>query len=88
MHSVTVWASEYGLPLCQVAWDEKSNEITAIPESLQLVDVSGGVVTIDAMGLSRRLPWRSSLPRGDYLPTLKGKRGRLPGGRRSRPDAL
>ena len=42
LHSVTVWASEYGLSLGQVACAEKSNEITAIPELLKLVDVSGG----------------------------------------------
>src|SRR4051795_9822837 len=51
LHSVTVWASEYGLSLGQVACDEKSNEITAIPELLKLVGVAGGVVTIDAMGV-------------------------------------
>src|SRR3954468_3786818 len=46
LHSVTVWASEHGLSLAQVASGEKSNEIAAIPELLRLVDVSGGVVTI------------------------------------------
>ena len=40
LHSVTVWASEYGLSLGQVACAEKSNEITAIPELLKLLDTS------------------------------------------------
>jgi hypothetical protein len=42
LHSVTVWASELGLSLGQVACAEKSNEITAIPELLRLVDIQGG----------------------------------------------
>jgi hypothetical protein len=55
LHSVTVWASEYGLSLGQAACDEKSNEITAIPELLRLVDVEGAIVTIDAMGAQKAI---------------------------------
>ena len=50
LHSVSVWASELGLSLGQVACAEKSNEITAIPELLRLVDIKGTIITIDAMG--------------------------------------
>src|SRR5271157_2041064 len=50
LHSVSVWASEFGLSLGQVACAEKSNEITAIPELLRLVDIKGAIITIDAMG--------------------------------------
>jgi DDE_Tnp_1-associated len=50
LHSVSVWASDFGLSLGQIACDEKSNEITAIPELLRLVDIQGAIVTIDAMG--------------------------------------
>ena len=50
LHSVSVWASDFGLSLGQVATDEKSNEITAIPELLKLIDIRGAVITIDAMG--------------------------------------
>ena len=46
LHSVTVWASELGLSLGQVACAEKSNEITAIPELLQLVDITGAIIHI------------------------------------------
>src|SRR3954467_7182444 len=53
LHSVSVWAGEYGLSLGQVACDEKSNEITAIPELLRLVDLRGAIVTIDAMGTQK-----------------------------------
>src|SRR5215831_12725122 len=49
LHSVSVWASELGLSLGQVACAEKSNEITAIPELLRRVDIRGAIITIDAM---------------------------------------
>ncbi len=47
---MSVWASEFGLSLGQVATAEKSNEITAIPQLLSLVDIRGAIITIDAMG--------------------------------------
>ena len=50
LHLVTAWASENGLTLGQVACEDKSNEITAIPELLPLLDLNGATVTIDAMG--------------------------------------
>ena len=77
LHSVSVWASEYGLSLGQVACDEKSNEITAIPELLRLVDVSGGVVTIDAMGCQREIAGAVVEAKGDYVLALKGNQGTL-----------
>src|SRR5450755_2265733 len=55
LHSVTVWASEFGLSLGQVACAEKSNEITAIPELLRLVDIEGTIITIDAMGTQKAI---------------------------------
>jgi len=55
LHSVTIWASELGLSLAQVACAEKSNEITAIPEVLQLIDISGAIITIDAMGCQKAI---------------------------------
>ena len=55
MHSVSVWASEYGLSLGQVPTDQKSNEITAIPELLKLVDIHGAIITIDAMGTQKAI---------------------------------
>src|SRR5919112_3215663 len=55
LHSVSVWASEYGLSLGQVACAEKSNEITAIPELLRLVDIRGGIITIDAIGAQKAI---------------------------------
>src|SRR5450759_29343 len=48
LHSVSVWASEFGLSLGHVACAEKSNEITAIPALLRLVDINGAILTIAA----------------------------------------
>ena len=50
LHMVSAWASEHGLSLGQVATEEKSNEITAIPALIDRIDVKGAIVTIDAMG--------------------------------------
>lgn len=49
-HILSAWVSEHGLSLSQVAVEEKSNEIKAIPEVLDSLDITGAVITIDAMG--------------------------------------
>src|SRR4051794_8802050 len=77
LHSVSVWASEYGLSLGQVACAEKSNEITAIPELLKLVDVAGGIVTIDAMGCQKEIAGAVAAAKADYVLALKGNQGTL-----------
>jgi predicted transposase YbfD/YdcC len=72
LHSVSVWASEMGLSLGQVACAEKSNEITAIPEVLRLVDIQGAIITIDAMGTQKKIA-AEIIDRGaDYVLALKG----------------
>jgi predicted transposase YbfD/YdcC len=77
LHSVSVWASEYGLSLGQVACDEKSNEITAIPELLRLVDIKGAIVTIDAMGTQKAIAEQVIQGGADYVLALKGNQGTL-----------
>ena len=77
LHSVSVWASEFGLTLAQVATDEKSNEITAIPELLKLVDLSGAVITIDAMGTQTAIATQIVEGGGDYVLALKGNQETL-----------
>ena len=77
LHSVSVWASEFGLSLGQVACAEKSNEITAIPELLQLVDIKGSIITIDAMGTQKTIA-TTIIDRGaDYVLALKGNQETL-----------
>lgn len=77
LHAVTVWASEFGLSLGQVACDEKSNEITAIPELLRLVDIHGAIVTIDAMGTQKAIAEEIVDQGADYLLALKGNQETL-----------
>jgi predicted transposase YbfD/YdcC len=72
LHSVSVWASEYGLSLGQVACDDKSNEITAIPELLRLVDIQGAIITIDAMGTQKAIAEQIIDGKADYVLALKG----------------
>jgi predicted transposase YbfD/YdcC len=72
LHSVSIWASEYGLSLGQVACAEKSNEITAIPELLRLVDIKGAIITIDAMGTQKAIAAQIIDQEGDYVLALKG----------------
>src|SRR5262249_40190971 len=76
-HSVSVWASEFGLSLGQVACAEKSNEITAIPELLRLVDIKGAIITIDAMGAQKAIAARIIESGADYVLALKGNQETL-----------
>ena len=77
LHSVSVWASEFGLTLAQVATAEKSNEITAIPVLLSLIDIRGAIITIDAMGTQTAIAEKIIDGGGDYLLALKGNQGTL-----------
>lgn len=72
LHSVSVWASEFGLSLGQVACAERSNEITAIPELLRLVDITGAILTIDAMGTQKAIAAQILEGEADYVLALKG----------------
>jgi predicted transposase YbfD/YdcC len=77
LHSVSVWASEFGLSLGQVACAEKSNEITAIPELLRLVDIKGAIITIDAMGTQKAIAGQIIEGGADYVLALKGNQETL-----------
>jgi predicted transposase YbfD/YdcC len=77
LHSVSVWATDFGLTLGQVATDEKSNEITAIPELLRLVDIKGAIITIDAMGTQKAIAQQIVAAEADYVLALKGNQGKL-----------
>jgi predicted transposase YbfD/YdcC len=77
LHSVSVWASDFGLSLGQVACAEKSNEITAIPELLRLVDIQGAIITIDAMGTQKAIAEQIIEGEADYVLALKGNQETL-----------
>jgi len=77
LHSVSVWASDFGLSLGQVACEEKSNEITAIPELLRLVDLRGAIITIDAVGTQKAIAAQIVESDADYVLALKGNQETL-----------
>src|SRR5216683_1472183 len=72
LHLVSAWASEARLTLGQVAVDSKSNEITAIPLLLELLDLRGAIVSIDAMGCQKEIAKRIVARGGDYVLAVKG----------------
>jgi predicted transposase YbfD/YdcC len=71
LHVVSAWAVENRLTLGQVATDAKSNEITAIPELLELLDLKGAVVTIDAMGCQKEIAAAIVGEGGQYVLAVK-----------------
>lgn len=71
IHLVHAWVKENSLLLGQVATDEKSNEITAIPELLRLIDIKGATVTIDAMGCQKEIAKQIVTEEGKYILSLK-----------------
>jgi predicted transposase YbfD/YdcC len=71
IHMVSAWASDTNMVLGQIKTDEKSNEITAIPELLNLFDISGATVTIDAMGCQKKIAEKIIDNDADYALALK-----------------
>ncbi len=74
-HIVSAWARENGLALGQVKANDKSNEITAVPELLQVLELQGCIVTIDAMGCQRKIAEKIIDCGADYVLALKGNQG-------------
>jgi predicted transposase YbfD/YdcC len=74
---VSAWAAENRLVLAQLATEEKSNEITAIPELLRILDLSGCIITIDAMGIQKKIGKQIVEQKGDYALALKKNQGVL-----------
>lgn len=77
IHMVSAWASEQHLILGQRKVDSKSNEITALPALLAVLDVSGCIVTIDAMGCQKAIAKQITAQAGDYVLALKGNQEHL-----------
>lgn len=77
IHMVSAWASENRLVLGQVKVDDKSNEITAIPQLLEVLDVEDTIVTIDAMGAQKEIAALIIEKGADYVLSLKGNQGNL-----------
>jgi predicted transposase YbfD/YdcC len=77
IHMVNAWAVENRLILGQIKTEDKSNEITAIPELLKIIDIKGCVVTTDAMGCQKEIAKQIVKQGGDYVLSLKGNQGNL-----------
>ena len=74
---VSAWASTYGACFGQVAVDKKSNEITAIPKLLNILNLENSVVTIDAMGCQKKITGNIVEKGGDYVLSLKGNQEQI-----------
>jgi hypothetical protein len=72
LHCVNAWSRKNGITLGQVATATKSNEITAIPELIRVLDIAGTVVTIDAMGCQKAIATEIIQNKGNYFLALKG----------------
>ncbi len=77
VHMVSAWAEGNGLVLAQRKVDEKSNEITAIPKLLNALELTGTVVTIDAMGCQRGIARQIVAKKADYVLAVKENQGLL-----------
>lgn len=77
LHMVSAWSCGHGLVLGQQKVDDKSNEITAIPKLLEMLDVKGSVITIDAMGCQHKITHQIKKQGADFVLALKGNQGQL-----------
>lgn len=77
IHVVSAWASEHRLVLGQLKVDSKSNEITAIPKLLELLDIVGCIITIDAMGCQKEIAAQIIAKNADYVLALKANQSKL-----------
>jgi predicted transposase YbfD/YdcC len=77
LHIVSAWASEEGVALGQVAAEEKSNEITAIPQLLQQIELADALVTIDAMGCQKEIARDIVAGGGDFVIAVKDNQPKL-----------
>jgi Transposase len=77
LHIVSAWSSEQGISLGQLATEEKSNEITAIPELLDSIDIEGAVVTIDAMGTQVKIAEKIIEKKAGYVLAVKDNQRKL-----------
>jgi len=80
IHMVSAWATANHISLGQVVVDQKSNEITAIPKLLELLDVSGCLVTIDAMGCQAEIAEKIVEGKAEYVLAVKGNQPTLHAG--------
>lgn len=77
LHLISAWAADQRLVLGQLAVDDKSNEITAVPKLLNMLSLKGTIVTVDALNCQRHIAQQIVDQGGDYVLALKGNQGTL-----------
>ncbi|MBW9613967.1 ISAs1 family transposase [Escherichia coli] len=77
IHVISAFSTMHSLVIGQIKTDKKSNEITAIPELLNMLDIKGKIITTDAMGCQKDIAEKIQKQGGDYLFAVKGNQGRL-----------
>lgn len=77
LHVVSAWATQQGITLGQVAVDSKSNEITAIPKLLEMLELKGAIISIDAMGCQKEIAKQIVSHQGDYVLAVKDNQPKL-----------
>jgi len=77
IHLVSAWATNNGVVMGQVKVDDKSNEITAIPELLKMLEIEGCIISIDAMGTQKEIVSTIVEQKGDYLLAVKQNQAQL-----------
>jgi predicted transposase YbfD/YdcC len=77
LHVVSAWASENALVLGQLAVEDKSNEVTAIPQLLAMLVLQGCIVTVDALGCQKKIAQAIREAKADYLLRVKANQGQL-----------
>lgn len=77
LHMVSAWSADQHLVLAQIAVDDKSNEIIAVPKLLELLSLAGRIVTADAISCQRKIAEQVVDQKGDYVLALKGNQGTL-----------
>lgn len=77
LHIVSAWATDHGITLGQVVVDSKSNEITAVPKLLDMMELEGTIVTLDAMGCQKAIAQKVIDGKGDYTFAVKDNHPKL-----------
>jgi predicted transposase YbfD/YdcC len=77
IHIVSAWATDHGITLGQVAVDSKSNEITAVPQLLDMMELKGTIITLDAMGCQKAIAKKVIDGGGDYTFAVKDNHPKL-----------
>ena len=77
LHTVSVWSSQFEITLAQAGVPDKTNEITVIPELLEIIQPAGAVVTIDAMGTQKAIAWTIREHHAHYVLALKDNHPKL-----------